>query len=222
MTEESVPQSNEPEWFLDDSTPGQGARPEWLPPKYKKASDVAKAYSELEKKLGAFSGAPENYDIASLELDENDFTLREISAVAKELNMSQEGFNKFVGRIMSAAETQEKMQLEEQLKKLGPDADRQLTQYKNSLKDHFKPEEQEIVSSWIKNADDLQAFNRIMAHTHMTNVPTMQSMHMANNFEGVKDLRAELIKNVQRFENDKAYREDFSKRMARAVAREGG
>jgi len=221
MTEESQPQiTQEPEWFLDDNTPGQGARPEWLPPKYKKASDLAKAYSEAEKRLGGFTGAPENYDVASLELDENDFTLKEIAAVAKDLNMNQDGFNKLVGRIMSAAETQEKMQLEESIKRLGPDADRQLTQYKNALKDHFRPEEQEVVSSWIKTPEDLQAFNRIMAHTQMSNVPTMQTMHMANNFEGVKELRAELMKNVARFDNDKAYREDFSKRMARAAERE--
>lgn len=220
MTEETKPTENQPTWFLDDNTPGQGERPEWLPQKYNKVADVARAYGELEKKLGSFTGAPDDYDIKSLELDDDDFTLKEIKSVAKELNMSQEGFNKLVGRIKSASETQDRLEFEEELKKLGPDAERQLTQYKNALKDHFKPEDQEIVSSWIKNAGDLQTFNRIMAHTHMSSVPTMQTVHMANSFENVQDLKRELAKNIERYESDKAYREDYTQRLSRAVARE--
>ena len=40
----------------------QSDRPEWLPEKFKSAEDMAKAYSELEKKMGA--GAKEDTDEA--------------------------------------------------------------------------------------------------------------------------------------------------------------
>lgn len=220
MTEESTPTDNKPTWYFDDSTPGQGERPDWLPQQFTKVSDVGKSYVELQKKLGSFTGAPDDYDIKSLELDEEDFTLKEIKSVAKELNMSQDGFNKLVGRLISASETQDRLGLEDELKKLGPDAERQLTQYKNTVKDKFAPEEQEIIAGWIKNASDLQAFNKIMAHTHMSAVPTMSAVHMANNFESVADLKKELAKNVSRYESDKAYREDYTQRLSRAVARE--
>jgi len=37
-------------------------RPEWLPQKFKTGEDLAKSYGELEKKIGAYTGAPEAYD----------------------------------------------------------------------------------------------------------------------------------------------------------------
>lgn len=209
------------QWFIDDNTPGQGARPDWLPTRYKKVSDVGRAYTELEKKFGAFTGAPENYDIASLEIDENQLTVKELAAVAKEMNMNQEGFQKILGRLTSAQETEAQMHLDEQVKSLGKDGERMLTEFKNWNKDYLPPEEQEVVKEWVKTADDLKTFNRIMAHTHMSAVPTTQTMHMANNFESVQDLRNELTKNLERFKTDKSYSKDFSSRMARAVQRNG-
>lgn len=208
-----------PQWFIDEKTAGVGARPEWMPAKYQRLSDVEKARSELEKKLGSFTGAPDKYDIAGLELDENSHTLQQLSEVAKEMNMSQEGFAKLLGRFKSASEIEQQMEIEQQVKKLGPDAERQLTEFKNWTKDYLKPEEREVVADWVKTADDLKVFNRMMAHTHMTQVPTMNSMHIANNFESVKDLKAELTKNVDKFGKDASYRKDWSSRMARAVER---
>lgn len=219
---ESAPPSTEPAWFLDDNTPGNGARPDWLPAKYKKASDVGKAYSELEKRLGGFTGAPDKYDVASLELDEGALIVKEMMEVGKELNMSQEAFNKFIGRLASANETESNSHLEEQIEKMGKDGQRMLVEYKNWTKDYLKPEEREVVSDWVKTADDLKVFNRMMAHTHMSAVPTAQSMNMANNFESVKDLRAELSKNIDRYDKDKNYQKDWSSRMNKAVTREGG
>jgi hypothetical protein len=213
------PVSTEPSWYLDDNTPGQGERPDWMPSKYKKASDVGKAYSELEKRLGSFTGAPETYDLSSLEIDSNQHMIKEITAVAKELNMSQEGLQKFLGRISTAQETEAQVHLEEQVKQLGKDGEHMLVEFKNWTKDYLKPEEREVVTEWVRSADDLKAFNRIMAHTHMTSVPTSHTMTMANNFEGVKELRQELTKNIERFENDKTYQKDWSRRMANAVQR---
>lgn len=210
---------SEPEWYLDDNTPGAGARPDWMPPNYKKVSDIAKSYTELEKKLGAFKGAPEKYDVASMELDENDFVLQELSSVGKELNMSQEAFQKVVGRLLSAQETHDKAYLEDQVAALGPDGTRMLTEYKNWTKDYLTPEAQEVVGSWVKTADDLKIFNKIMASTTMSNVPNLNSVHMANNFETVADLRKELTENLDKFEKDKNYRENWISRNARAVAR---
>ncbi len=216
----SSAESTEPHWYIDEKTPGMGARPDWLPPKYKSASDVARAYENLEKKLGAFTGAPERYDLSALEIDEDQHIVKEMQAVARELNMSQEGLQKFLGRFASAAEAEASTHLEEQVKKLGPDGQRQLTQFKNIMNDRFKPEEQEVVAEWVRTAEDLQMFNRIMSSTTMSAVPTQHTMSNANFHESVSDLRGELTKNVERYNADATYRKDFSMRMERAVNRE--
>lgn len=215
------PRPNTPQWYLDENTPGNGERPQWLPSQFNKASDVGKSYVELQKKLGGFTGAPDKYDLTSLELDESQHLVQEITAVAKELNMSQDGLNKFLGRLASAQEAEKDVHLDEQIKKLGPDGDRMLVEYKNWTKDYLKPEVREVVNEWIKTAEDLRAFNHLMAHTHMSAVPTSQTMNIANKFESVKELRNELTKNFARFQSDKTYQKDWSSRMARAVERDG-
>ena len=48
-------------WNLNDTTPGTGEKPAWFKAeKYKNVSEQAKAYTELEKTLGAFVGAPKD------------------------------------------------------------------------------------------------------------------------------------------------------------------
>lgn len=220
--ESAQPVAEQPSWYIDENIPGQGARPEWLPQKYQKVADVAKAYTELEKRLGGFTGAPETYDVSHLEVDGDALLVKEMTSVAKELNMSQDGFNKFIGRLQSAVETEGAMHIDEEVKKLGKDGERMLTEYKNWTSNHLKPEEAEVVKEWVTNAESLQVFNKLMAHTHMASVPTSQTMSMANNFESVQALREELTANIKRYDSDRAYQRDFSARMARAVQREGG
>jgi hypothetical protein len=219
---ESPQPTNEPAWYIDDNTPGAGERPDWLPTNYKKVSDVAKSYSELEKKLGAFTGAPEEYNLGDLELDEDQLIVQEMKAVGKELNMSEAGLKKFLGRIASATETIENANLEDQIKKLGKDGERELKQFQNFTKDHLKPEEHEFVKGWVRTAEDLKMFNRLMANTTMSAVPTSQAMAMANSHETVAEVRKELMnpENLKKYETDRNYNSNYSKRLAQAVARE--
>ncbi len=214
------PTSDEPTWWIDDNTPGQGERPAWLPPKYKKVSDLGNGYMEAEKRLGAFTGAPEEYNLGDLEIDESQLVIQELKAVGKELHMSEEGMKKFLGRLSTAVETESEANLEDQIKKLGKDGERLLVQYKNLTKDYFAPEEAEIVKGWVRTADDLKMINKLMASTTRSAVPTSQSVALANNHESMADLRNELVTNVQKFDNDKNYQKNWSKRMNAAYERE--
>lgn len=91
---EETAEVEQPEWFKSD--------------KYETIEDQAKAYADLESKFGSFTGAPEEYTLEAGEefsklleqagvgmLPNDDPFVQEMGAIAKELNMSQEGFNKF-------------------------------------------------------------------------------------------------------------------------------
>lgn len=93
-TEDNVEDVEHPEWFKSD--------------KYESIEDQAKAYADLESRFGSFTGAPEEYTLEAGEefsklleqagvglLPNDDPFVQEMGAIAKELNMSQEGFNKF-------------------------------------------------------------------------------------------------------------------------------
>src|ERR1700760_1358244 len=56
---ESSPET--PSWWIDEKTPGVGARPDFLPEKYKTVADVVKAHKELEQRLGP---APNEYNFS--------------------------------------------------------------------------------------------------------------------------------------------------------------
>ena len=67
-TQETVVESTETqtetasEWSYADGVPGNGDAPEYFKSdKYKTLADQAKAYTDLEKKFGSFTGAPEEY-----------------------------------------------------------------------------------------------------------------------------------------------------------------
>ena len=218
-TEPTTPAATEPAWYLDEKTPGAGERPDWLPSKYKRASDVGRAYSDLEKKLGGFTGAPDVYDISNLELDAEQHIVKQLVEFGKETNMSQEKFNKLLGTLNAATEAENQVNLDEQVRKLGPDGERELTAYKNWTKDYLAPEEVEVVKEWVRTADDLKVFNRMMAKTNRSAVPTTQTMAMANGYETVTDIKNEMVKNIDRYDKDQTYRKDLGMRLNNAYAR---
>ena len=95
---EEVVQSTE----VEAAAPEEGEKPEWLKDKYKSVEDQAKAYAELEKKFGGFTGSPEGeYEIKAPEdlpgeFDMEDPRLEWFQNVAKETNMSQATFDQML------------------------------------------------------------------------------------------------------------------------------
>lgn len=95
-------------WLLAEGVLGQGEKPEWLKSdKYKSAEEQAKAYVGLEKRLGAFVGAPkdgkyefkapEGYD--GVQVDMEHPLMKEFTKWATESQLSQKGYNEMLGML---------------------------------------------------------------------------------------------------------------------------
>lgn len=101
---ETAANQDEPEWFLYEGVKGVGKPPEWYKAdKYKTVAAQAKAHTDLEKRFGAFTGAPENgvYEIKLPEnldgsLDVEHPLLKGLQTWAAEKQMSQEGFTEAI------------------------------------------------------------------------------------------------------------------------------
>lgn len=97
-------------------------RPEWLPEGYEKPEDLAKAHAELLEKTAAFTGAPESgeYELTLSEGQEG-FTffehekgdIKSFMNIAKEMNMSQEAFQKLLGLYVDSKIVQDEQNLVE-------------------------------------------------------------------------------------------------------------
>lgn len=76
------------------------ARPEWLPEKFKSPEDLGKSYQELEKKLGSFKGAPEEYalevseELSPYNYESDNAFVKDFQNIMKEHNVSQELYQK--------------------------------------------------------------------------------------------------------------------------------
>ena len=66
LVDAAEPTLGEGEFFLSEGIKGVGDLPEWYKAdKYKSIAEQAKAYTELEKKFGGFTGAPKDgYSLA--------------------------------------------------------------------------------------------------------------------------------------------------------------
>lgn len=98
---------DESDWFLSDGVKGEGKAPDWYrADKYKNVGEQAKAYAELEKRMGAFTGAPKDgkYEIKLPEeldgsLDTEHPLLQTFQKWAGEKQMNNEAFNEVVGML---------------------------------------------------------------------------------------------------------------------------
>lgn len=115
-----------------NSVDNPDGHPEWFKhQKYGSVEDQAKAYNELEKKLGGFTGAPDEYELTLAEgleydVEADDPLLNDFKEIAKSQNMSQEAFNKFANLYIEQQIAHSKLEEEftqnhvaEQMKALG-------------------------------------------------------------------------------------------------------
>jgi len=89
----------EPSFYYAEGIAGTGDKPEYLKDKYQTVEAQARAYGDLEGRFGAFTGAPDDYQVllsqeqadAGMELDAEDPFISSMLEFAKESNMNQAG-----------------------------------------------------------------------------------------------------------------------------------
>ena len=144
----------------------QEIKQELLAGKYKTADDLVKGYKELEKKIGSFVGAPDEY--AMPENIKNKELADILARKGKELNMSQGAFDQLVSEYDTVHETK-RSEFKEQLKKLDGEEKRTASEVITFLKNTLSPQDAERVSNLITSMDDLKMFDQLRKAKTLTN-----------------------------------------------------
>ena len=130
----AAPLVPETKWYLSEGVVGEGDAPDWLKAdKYKNVSEQAKAYNELEKRFGAFTGAPKDgvYKInvptdVPVEFDTSHNLFQELNKFANENQFSQQAYDGIIS-MFARYEASVSPNMGEIKKELGDNADARLS-----------------------------------------------------------------------------------------------
>ena len=203
-------------------------RPEWLLDKYstdgrdqsEAISEQAKAYVELQKQFGGFTGAPEDYEFSMPEgmegtVDTELEAFQQFAALAKDSNMNQETaqqlFGIFVG-YQNQIESQFDTDLNAEKERLGPQADQRIKSIANWAGNNLAGEDMETLESMTTTAAQIETLERIIGKTRNSPIPKTHEVSAAPTGFSQHDFDKAVTSD--RFKTDAGYRADIRKKAA--------
>jgi hypothetical protein len=204
-------------WYYDENTPGEGERPEWLKEKYKSAADQAKAYNEIEKKLGKFQGAPEEYDLAlpdnpEFSFEQGDPVLDEFLTFAKESNASQEFVTKALQQYIKAQEFYAP-DPQVEIEKLGINAKTEVSQLTEWANQRLTKDEFETFKGLVTTADAFRVIQKLRRVTTSQNETAV-----TNNIKSEPQVSERQVMEMigdPRFNSDPLYRKEVEQKASK-------
>jgi len=212
---ESAEVNEVPSWNWDSETPGAGDKPEWLREKYGSVSEQAKAYVEIEKRLG-MTRAPEEYDMTKYDkfFDlENEHVVK-ISTNAKRHNVSQDVVDDLLDPIIKYHESLIPSQAAE-MEKLGAGAQNKIDTINTWATNTLSDDSLDAMAALGSTAKTVKLFDEIRQKFSMTESQppgTMQNLS-TQKVETEKDVMQEIITNYSRYEKDGAYRDSLNAKL---------
>lgn len=229
LEKEGTKSLNPNAWEWGEGVKGDGEKPDWLRKEFKSAQDQAKAYNSLVKKFGDFKGAPDNYDFKNVENTEfhvhaESENAKKFVALAKEMQLSQDGFDKLLNLFnKSVAPTfkgqgQRPIDSSQEIAKLG-EGGREKVQILDTWLRNNHTDQYGTFRKMMRTADDINALWSLRQMTTGNEDKHTSIMHRSNPTSAEqqqKNLRAQLKEAIDSKDPAKKdavmqkYRETFS------------
>ena len=173
------------EWLWDTGIKGEGEIPDGFnPEKYKTVAAQAKAQRELAKKLGGFTGAPDEYKLnetkdnnSFIQVDTESEIYKSFHELAKTNGMSNDMFNSLVEMHLKNTELnteqQEKISEEsrqEEIKKLGENSTEILSEIGSWANNNLLDNELEQFRGMATTADNVKLLQKIIQKTSASKI----------------------------------------------------
>lgn len=198
-------------WFIDEGVAGIGSRPAWLNEKFKTVADLAKSYSELEKKVGT---VPDDYDFSKSKFIDPDYVpFQELKQFGKEKRVPQEFMDKML-ESMDKYMDEFSTDPEEEMKKLGDNARDRIKTLDNWAKANLSNDSYEALTSNLKNAESIKALEELRGRM-MSGTPQVPNGNdgAVHNSATLDDVKLELSNNLGKYKSDPVYRKDIQTRL---------
>lgn len=172
LVDAAEPTLSEGEYFLSDNVKGVGEMPEWYKAdKYKSVAEQAKAYTELEKKFGGFTGAPKDgYSLAE-GVESDDALWGELVEFGTKQNMSQAAMNEAWELLTAQEQAIEEVSVEAEMGKLGDNAVERIKVVEQYMKNNLDGDTYERLRYAVNSAEAVELVEALVKSTAPAKLP---------------------------------------------------
>lgn len=208
------------DWFIMEGMKGEGERPPYFSPKYKTLVDQAKAYTDLEKKLGATKIAPDKYDISKYEkvLNPEDSITQKLLHTAREKQLPQDALEGVLD-VFSEYLNANNIDPVKEIEKLGPQGREKVNVVAQWIQNTFSEKAIESLNRLPKNADFVNFMDEVrqLQHHKSVQVPATESNPAHFVPLTVAEVEAEMKQNFKKYQDDPRYRAEIKAKFAQAI-----
>ena len=192
LIDQAPQELQEGEYFLAEGVKGIGEAEDWYKKdKYKTVADQAKAYAELEKKLGGHTGAPKDGYQLPEGFEADDDLVKEAMERAAKHGINQDAFNDILELAATQAGVTEDVSRENEMRKLGDKAAERIKQVESFLQNKAG-EYYEEIAPLVKDADSIKLVESIMKAVAPPKLPI--DGHVDPTGLSYADIEAEMFK----------------------------
>ena len=172
LVDAAEPTLGEGEYFLSDGIKGVGDMPEWYKAdKYKSVAEQAKAYTELEKKFGGFTGAPKDgYELYE-GVESDDALWAELVEFGNKTNMSQSAMNEAWELLTAQEQAIEEVSVEAEMDKLGDNAVERIKVVEQYMKNNLDGDTYERLRYAVNSAEAVELVEALVKSTAPAKLP---------------------------------------------------
>ena len=172
LVDAAEPTLGEGEYFLSDGIKGVGDMPEWYKAdKYKSVAEQAKAYTELEKKFGGFTGAPKDGYALYDGVEADDALWGELVEFGNSTNMSQSALNQAWELLTAQEQAIEEVSVEAEMAKLGDNAVERIKVVEQYMKNNLDSDTYEELRYAVNSAESVQLIEALIKSTAPAKLP---------------------------------------------------
>lgn len=172
LVDAAEPTLGEGEFFLSDGIKGVGDQPEWYKAdKYKSVAEQAKAYTELEKKFGGFTGAPKDGYSVVEGVESEDALWQELVSFGEKTNMSQSAMNDAWELLSAQDQAAEEVSMEVELQKLGDNGVERVKVVEQYMKNNLDGDTYERLRYAVNSAEAVELIEALVKSTAPAKLP---------------------------------------------------
>ena len=172
LVDAAEPTLGEGEYFLSDGIKGVGDMPEWYKAdKYKSVAEQAKAYTELEKKFGGFTGAPKDGYALYEGVESDDALWAELVEFGNKTNMSQSAMNEAWELLTAQEQAIEEVSVEAEMEKLGDNAVERIKVVEQYMKNNLDGDTYERLRYAVNSAEAVELVEALVKSTAPAKLP---------------------------------------------------